>query len=77
MDSSTIAMIGTAVLGALAFFGVLALVLKYTKVLKEIGDVLVVVVDAIQDAKVTSDEVDAVKREIQEVKAAFAGLKSQ
>ncbi len=77
MDSSTIAMIGTAVLGALAFFGVLALVLKYTKVLKEIGDVLVVVVDAIQDAKVTSDEVDAVKREIQEVKAAFAGLKSK
>ncbi len=77
MDSSTIAMIGTAVLGALAFFGVLALVLKYTQVLKEIGDVLVVVVSAIQDAKVTSDEVDAVKREILEVKAAFAGLKSK
>lgn len=77
MDSSTIAMIGTAVLGALAFFGVLAVVLRYTQVLKEIGDVLVTVVNAIQDAKVTTEEVDEVKREIQEVKAAFSGLKSK
>jgi len=77
MDNSTIAMIATVVLSLLAVFGVSAIFLKGTRIIKEAVDVVAAAFAAMQDMKVSAEEVAAVRREFEEFKQALAEAKAK
>ena len=74
MDNSTIAIIVTGILSILSVFGLLIYVFKSSNVLKQVGEVLMAVSSALEDGKITADELAAVKKEIADIKPAIAEL---
>jgi hypothetical protein len=76
MSSETIAMIATTVLAVLGFVGVVAIAMKYVNVVKEFGDVLVAVTGSLKDLKVLPEEVEAIKKELEEFKEAVRQAKN-
>ena len=71
MDNGTIAIIATALLAGLGVFGLLPLILKYAKAIKESVDVLTAVTVALSDGKIDADEVADIKAEVEEAKAVW------
>jgi len=47
---------------------------KLLTALKELGDVLTVIVDALEDKQMSQGELNAIKKEIKEALAAFAAI---
>ena len=76
MSSETIAMIATTVLAVWGFVGVVAIAMKYVNVVKEFGDVLVAVTGSLKDLKVLPEEVEAIKKELEEFKEAVRQAKN-
>ena len=70
MDGNTISVIVTALLAAVAIF--VPVVLVKLKAVKESLGFVQSVVDALEDNKVTADEVEEIKKELAEAKAAWA-----
>jgi hypothetical protein len=73
-SDANLALLITLLLGVLGMVGLLAYVMKGTKIIKEVADALMSIAMALQDGKVTAEEIMAVKKEFDEVKAAFAEL---
>lgn len=71
MDTGTIAMIVSAVLGLLTFLGISGLVMKKLKAVKESADVLTAAIMALSDGKVTADEIQDILDEFEEAKQAW------
>jgi hypothetical protein len=60
----------------LGFLGVVAIAMKYVNVVKEFGDVLVAVTGSLKDLKVLPEEVEAIKKELEEFKEAVRQAKN-
>ena len=71
MDSGTIALIATSVLALLGILGVLVGVLKVSGKVKESIDVVYAGLVALSDGKITAEEIEKIKQEIEEAKAAW------
>ena len=72
---SIIAQVGTWLLGISAVASVVGVVVKYLKVVKEIGDVVAAILDANEDGKLDNDEILSIIEEAKEVKKAIKDLK--
>ena len=71
MDNNTIAIIATAVGAILTFIGFGAKILNIVKAVKESLDVLVAGFMAFSDGKVTPEEIEKFKTELDEAKEAW------
>ena len=73
MDIMTlISSIGTFLLGVGT---VSAIVRKYFMPAKEVGELLLTIYEAVQDGRITKDEIDRIMKEAKDVPAAIRNLK--
>ena len=77
MTDGTVAILVTGVLSVLGVVGVLAIVLKFGKAIKESLDVVASAVNAIQDGQVSADEIAELKKQLAEAKQAWKDTKTK
>ena len=70
-----IAQVGTWLLGLTAVASVVAIVVKYLVVVKEIGDFANAILEANEDGTLTNDEILSISQEFKDIPKAIKALK--